>query len=111
MHIRLINPADFSTTASVAVSSFSNDELFRWTNPYINQYPEHFRQFFLRKLKSRYWLPGCVIYVAVLDEADEARLHEGRVIGYAVWVRQGESDVAKKWRKTSLRMRKDCHTF
>ena len=107
MHIRPIQPAEFSTLASVAASSFSNDELFRWTNPYKEQYPGYFRQSFLRKLKSRYWSRGFVIYVAVLDVADEARMHEGRTIGYAVWERQGKDEVARKWRKASLRMRED----
>ena len=112
MHIRLICPRDFSATASVAVSSFSDEETLSWVHCYKDQYPEAFHQFFLRKLRSRFWAVGCYIYVAVLDKGDRDYQYEEQAVGYAVWERQGESDMARRWRQPSLRRRKassNCH--
>lgn len=111
MHIRLIHPQDFSATASVAVSSFWGEETLSWVHRYKAEYPEDFRQFFLRKLKLRYWAIGCYIHVAVLNKGDKNYLYEGQVVGYAVWERQGESDMARKWRQPSLRRRKASCTY
>ena len=110
MHIRPIQPSDFSATASMAVSSFSNDKLFCWTHRYKDQYPDYFRRFFLGKLKSRYWAIGCFTFVAVLDEGDKDYLHKGQVVGYAGWERQGKGDIAKTWRESSLQMGKSSCT-
>jgi len=94
MHIRLATLEDCSTTASFSVLGFDNDELFEWMNPRRREYPDHFRYYFLRRHQTRYWSSKHVFYVALTDEQDEDWSGAGQVIGYAIWQRRGESDVA-----------------
>ena len=109
MHIRPVEPIDFSAIASIAVDCFWKDELYDFTNPYKEQYPEHFRAHFNRRHHIRYWTPGFVTYVAVTDEGDEGHEKGGAVIGYAVWCRLGKSNEALKWHKDSIQAC-SCHS-
>ena len=106
MHLRLATLADCSATASLSVPSFHNDELFAWINPRREEYPDHFRYYFLRRHQMRYWSSEQVFYVAVTDEQDKDWSGDSQVIGYAIWQRRGDSETAKSWRKPSLRSRK-----
>lgn len=98
MHIRLAILNDCSTTASFSILGFDNDELFEWTNPRRREHPDHFRYYFLRRHQARYWSPEHVFYVAVTDKQDKDWSGASQVVGYAVWQRRGESDMAKSWR-------------
>ncbi|CAD6591906.1 MAG: hypothetical protein ASARMPREDX12_005488 [Alectoria sarmentosa] len=75
MHIRPATPSDISSTASISTLCFWNDELYVYTNPWRERYPDHFRALFLRRHKLRLVTPGYVFLVAVTDEGD--RGHEG----------------------------------
>ncbi|KAL8782189.1 MAG: hypothetical protein Q9213_005625 [Squamulea squamosa] len=115
MRIRRATASDFPTAAAFSVAAFANDELYQYTNPYMEQYPWDLRDFFLRRLKFRNASPGCIIWVAIetdrndpeedtLIEAERAvdalqagREREEKVIGYAVWYRHGDSAKAKRW--------------
>ena len=103
MYLRPATPHDFSATASLTVSCFWDDELFVYTNPKREQYPEPFRDAFLRRHRLRYWSPGFVFWVAVTEPGDAGHEAGGRVVGYAIWERRGTSDTAKRWRKQSWR--------
>lgn len=98
MHIRPATPSDFSSTASLSVPCLWNDELYEYTNPYRENYPDQFRSLFLRRHKLRFVTPGFVFHVAITDDGDDGHEGEGRVVGYAVWERKGDSDAAMKWR-------------
>jgi hypothetical protein len=101
MHLRPAEPSDFSATASMCVDAFWDDELYKYTNVWREQYPEHFRDHFLRRHRLRYWSAGHVFHVAVTDEGDIGQFPgEGeKVVGYAIWQRRGTSQTAKRWQK------------
>lgn len=103
MHIRPFQPEDISAAASIAVSCFSDDELYNFTNPHKAQYPDDFRAHFVRRLRLRYWTPGYVFYVAVTDDGDQGHEEGGRVAGFAVWQRTGNSAEAMRWQQQSIR--------
>lgn len=99
MHIRPVKPEDLSSTASISVDAFWNDELYAYTNVWREQFPIDFRNLFLRWHQLRYWSPGYVFHVAVTDEGDHGHEEGGKVVGYAIWERRGTSDVARGWQK------------
>ena len=99
MHIRPATPSDFSSTASISVPCFWNDELYDYTNPWRERYPDHFRASFLRRHKLRFVTPGYVFHVAVTDAGDQGHEGEGVVVGFAVWERRGTSEAARGWRR------------
>lgn len=97
MHIRLAEPTDFSAAASMSVDCFWNDELYVYTNRWREQFPDHFRDFFLRRHRLQYWSPAYIFFVAVTDPGDHGHRLGGRVVGYTVWQRKGTSEEAKRW--------------
>ena len=109
MHIRPVTPEDFSSTASISVDAFWNDELYDYTNRWRAQYPDHFRDSFLRRHRLNYWSPSTTFHVAVTDHGDEGHVPGGKVVGYSVWERRGSSVEAQRWRKQTLRGCKLSH--
>lgn len=99
MHIRLATPNDLSSMASISVSCFWTDELYQYTNPWRDQYPNHFQDLFFRRFRLRYITPGWVFHVAVTDEGNPGHEDKGKVVGYSAWERRGTSEAAKKWQK------------
>lgn len=116
MRIRRAVSSDFPITASFSVPAFLDDELYRFLFPFAAQYPEDFRNFFLQRHRQRDLLPGQIYWIAVLDPTDglkahwvghhdeesvdrkQAENHEGgRVVGFALWRRYGDSEEAKQW--------------
>lgn len=102
MHICPAKPENFSSTASMSVDAFWNDELYVYTNTRRDQYPNHFRDLFLRRHRLRYWTPGYIFHVAVTDEGDDGHTEGGTVVGYAIWERRGTNDAARGWRKDTF---------
>lgn len=86
----------------MSVDAFWNDELYTYTNPRREQYPDHFRNLFLHRHKTRHWSPGFVFHLAVTDDRDVTDPEE-RVVGYAIWERRGTSEEAKKLQKQTYR--------
>ena len=103
MHLRPATPADAFATASISVDSFWNDEFYAHIHPWRAQYPDDFRDSFLRRDRLCFWSSNSVCHIAVTDEDDEGHLPGGRVMGYAMWERKGKSEAAKKWRKRTWR--------
>ena len=110
MHIRPATLSDLSTTSTIAVSAFWNDELYGWLYTHKDKYPEHVRDSILQKHRRRYWYADYVIYVAETDEEDKDWSGKPQVIGYAIWQRRGDSEAAKAWQKWSWRAR-TSHTL
>ncbi|KAK4696151.1 hypothetical protein P7C71_g1721, partial [Lecanoromycetidae sp. Uapishka_2] len=102
MHIRPAKPEDFSSTASMSVDAFWNDELYAYTNTWRGEYPDHFRDLFLRRHRQLYWTPGYIVFVAVTDAEDNGHTEGGTVVGYAIWERRGTNDIARSWQKDTL---------
>lgn len=114
----LLRPAtllDHPTTATFSVPAFLNDELYQFTNPSASQYPQDFRQHYLRRHRLRSVLPAFVFWVAVEDasgdvdkhatgqdasQSDHSQWGHGsveKVVGYAIWRRYGDSEQARRW--------------
>ena len=105
MHIRLATAHDVSETATLSVSAFADDELLEWMNPQRAAYPAHYRAAFLLRYQERFWSPNFVFYVAETDEGDEDWSGAAEVVGYAIWSRRGNSEVAKRWRRSQYSWR------
>lgn len=106
MHTRPAIPADFSAIADISVVAFANDELYYYTNPSKDLYPEDFRYLFIRRTHLRYWTPGFVFHVAVTDEGDEGHDPGGKTVGFSCWMRVGEGSQkngTERWIADSLR--------
>ena len=100
MHIRLATAHDVPATASLSVSAFANDELFEWMCPHRTVYPTHFRAHFLLRYQARFWSSDFVFYVAETDKCDDDWSGAAEVVGYAIWSRRGNSEVAKRRRQS-----------
>ena len=98
MHIRPAVPADLPATATMSAAAFLHDELSVRMCPYRHDYPLHFRDAFLQRLRRRLWSPNFFFYVAESDIHDKDWCDTAQVVGYAIWARRGGSDVAKAWR-------------
>ena len=102
MLIRPARRSECSQTATLSVAAFRDDELYRYLDPYQDQYPAHYRDYFLRRHKLRFVTPEYHFFVATLEEGDEgyeAGDEAEQVVGYSMWSRKGESDVAKRWNR------------
>ena len=100
MHIRLATAHDVPDTATLSASAFANDELLEWMCPHRTAYPTHFRASFLLRYQKRFWSPDYVFYVAETEECDEDWSGAAEVVGLAIWSRRGNSEVAKRRRKS-----------
>lgn len=98
MHIRLARADDVPATAT-PVPAFTNDELYEPMFPSRIEYPSHFRAYFLGRHQMRFWSPDFVFHVAETDKGDSAWSGTAQIVGYAIWSRRGESDVALAWRR------------
>ncbi|KAL8789771.1 MAG: hypothetical protein Q9195_006663 [Heterodermia aff. obscurata] len=100
MHIRPAVFHDISAIATLEASAFNNDELYELLCPHRAAYPTHFRAAFLLRLQMRFWAPDFVMYVAETDEGDQDWSGAAEVTGCAIWRRRGNSEVAKRRRKS-----------
>lgn len=98
MHIRLATAYDIPATATLSVPAFIDDELYRWMCPRRKIFPSHFRTSFLSRYQIRFWSPRFIFHVAETDEGDKDWSGTPQVIGYAIWSRRGESEIARGWR-------------
>jgi hypothetical protein len=89
MHTRPITPADLSDLSVIAVDAMIEDELYEWKNPYRKQYPEDFRQHFVRRLKAKYYDPQAYCYLAETDESDKDWTGKSVSTGYGIFTREG----------------------
>ncbi|KAK2801316.1 hypothetical protein FQN51_005416 [Onygenales sp. PD_10] len=99
MHIRPLQPADFSDAATLLADAFRDDEVFIHLYPGRMQYYSHYRASFLHRIKLRFSTPGWITYVAVTDPGDDGPGQPGgKIVGYAAWERKGDSDAARQWK-------------
>lgn len=100
MHIRLARADDIPATATLSVPAFTDDELYQPMYPRRIEYPSHFRASFLNRYQMRFWSPDFIFYVAETDESDRAWSGTEQIVGYAIWSREGQSDVALARRRS-----------
>jgi GNAT superfamily N-acetyltransferase len=87
---------DLPHAATVSANAFKTDSNCNCLFPRLHDYPDDFRNFFLRRHRKRLNQSGVVARVAVIDDHDP--LEEGTVIGVAIWERLGDSEVAQAWK-------------
>lgn len=87
--IRSARRTDTPATATLSVAAFAHDELYCYLNPHKTSYPDHFRNYFLRRYKLRLVDPAFHFLVAELEPGDEGYVGEGgdgdNVVGFAIW--------------------------
>ena len=94
MHVRAATRDDLPQMASISAAAFAEDELFQFLNPRLSQWPEHFVNSFLQRLRMRFVEKGIQGIVCVSDEKDTFLEHtqncgqfEEEVLGFAWWAR------------------------
>ncbi|KAL9043786.1 MAG: hypothetical protein Q9214_003039, partial [Letrouitia sp. 1 TL-2023] len=90
--IRSARRTDTPSTATLSVAAFAHDELYCYLNPHKRRFPDHFRDYFLRRYKLRLADPTFHFLVAELEAGDEGYVREGgdgdNVVAYAIWTRK-----------------------
>lgn len=108
MHLRPMHLGDLPDLADLSAEAQFEDELTDFIVPYRRDYYTSYRNSFLRRMRARRLRPGWIYWVAETDEGDEPTTMQkqkgekelgGRVIGYAAWLREGQSPVARNWQK------------
>ncbi len=108
MHLRPMQLMDLPDLADLSAESQFEDEIMEFIAPYRRDYYTSYRNAFLRRMRTRSLRPGWFFWVAETDEGDEPTASQkqrgenepgGRVIGYAAWLREGESPVARNWQR------------
>lgn len=94
MHIRLSQPSDIPTIAEVNSLALCDDPLIASLAPRRHEHWEEFVNQYVRRNKGRFYTAGRVLWVAVTDEEDG---DAGKIVGHAVWRRDGEGEDAKRW--------------
>ncbi|KAL9610091.1 MAG: hypothetical protein Q9167_005170 [Letrouitia subvulpina] len=93
--IRSARRSDTSSTATLSVAAFAHDELYCYLNPHKARYPDHFRDYFLRRHKLRLVDPTFHFLVAELEPGDDGYVGDGdNVVGYAIWTRKSPNPDA-----------------
>lgn len=99
--IRRIKPDDFPAAATISADAMMDDELMKVICPKRREYYSHFRDGFLRRLRTRYWKPGNVIFVAVTipddDENTAGHTSDEKIVGVCGWERSGKGLEARSW--------------
>ena len=106
MLIRHATPADFSAIADLCVLAFEGDNLFDYLHPYSKEYPEDFRDVFVRSVKSRYYDPETHIMLAVSEPGDAYFKDHSEVLGYAAWTLEGPN-IKPPLGKWMIRLREE----
>jgi hypothetical protein len=108
MHLRPLQLSDLADIAELTAETQFDDEVVAFIAPYRQKYYTSYRNGFVRRIHARSLRPGWIYWVAETDEGDEPTAMQkqrggkefgGRVVGYAAWLREGESPVARNWQR------------
>ena len=88
--------SDLPAAASVGAAAMQEDELFTYLCPYRKDYPESFRQYFFRNLKTRYCSDDHIMWVAEIAWPDTAQRNGRRreVVAYTAYSRKSPNKDA-----------------
>ena len=97
--------SDISRVVDICNACFSEDELFRWLYPHQDKYPNDLRRFQLIRLRTRFVQQGSQGYVAETEPGCACKGCNGeavaRIVGFGFFIREGNDEVAQKWRAES----------
>ena len=108
MHLRPMQFWDIPNIADLVATTQLEDELVSFVAPHRHKYGTSLRNGILREIRAGSLKPGWMFWVAETDPGDEPTAAQkekgekepgGKVIGYAVWLRVGESPVARNWQR------------
>ncbi|KAF1850651.1 acyl-CoA N-acyltransferase [Cucurbitaria berberidis CBS 394.84] len=92
MPIRLATPSDEPAIVSACTAAFFDEALFgRVIHPHRHEYPEDVEIFWHEQIRHSWREPNNKILVAITIEKGEEK-----VVGVAVWQRQGDDEGRKK---------------
>lgn len=93
MHLRLAQPSDEPSIAEVCTRAFFDEDLFgRIIHPYRNEFPQDVQVFWHQRVREAWSQARKKIIVAVTTDT----ANEERIVGLAVWQRQGGGAGAEK---------------
>ena len=99
---------DLPDLADLSAETQIDDEIIEFIAPYRRDCYTSYRNGFLRRMYGRCLRPGWIFWVAETDEGDQPTMMQqqkgetelgGRVVGYAAWLREGQSTVARNWQR------------
>lgn len=103
-----MKPSDIPFLADLCAETQFEDELIEFVAPHRKKYYTSYRNGFARRIYARSLKPGWIFWVAETDEGDEPTTVQkqkgekevgGRVVGYAAWLREGRTAVARNWQR------------
>ena len=101
-------PQDIPDIADISALAHLDDDVEQFVSPHRRKYYQSYRDGFVRKIHARRLRPGWVYLIAETDEHDHPTQKDidslsqdgpGKVVGYAAWLRNGTSIVARNWQR------------
>ena len=108
MHLRPFQPSDISALVDIEVACNLEDPLALYQSKNITTCWASYRSTCLRFLRTVLLQPGTVCWVAETDVSDappdaSPKQEQGaNVVGWAIWTRNGASNVAESWQRPGL---------
>lgn len=93
MYLRPAQPSDEPVIADICARAFFEEDLFgRVIHPYRAEFPADVQIFWHEWVRSEWASPRSKVIVAVTTDNDQKE----RVVGAAIWQRQGDDAIAQK---------------
>ncbi|KAF2011350.1 acyl-CoA N-acyltransferase [Aaosphaeria arxii CBS 175.79] len=109
MYIRPMTRADTPEVAAITTAMLADDEIFRWLSPGQDKYPDDLRRWHVIRIRSRIAQAGSHGFVMATEESDPEWSGREEVTGLAFFIRRGDDEAARKWQRSSLLRKIDCH--
>lgn len=111
MTLRPVEPRDFSAIATLSTAAMMEDDLIDYICPYRHKHPESLRQYFLRSVKQIYYSVdehALAVEIPDADDASQPGSPRMKLVGHAVWRRDGDGEKARVWRKRGSWADSEC---
>jgi len=96
--IRHATPSDLPAIARVSASAFATHPVDSAVHCYLARYPSDWLRHEYYNISTFFYFPGVHAFVAESVDNNE-------IVGYAMWLRSGNSAVARKWRQRNISAR------
>jgi hypothetical protein len=96
MPIRLATPSDEPAMALLLATAFFDESLFGPViHPYRHDYPDDVKIFWSERLRKAWQTRNEKLFVATTTAGENGK-EEEKVVGVAVWQRQGDDEGSRK---------------
>jgi GNAT superfamily N-acetyltransferase len=102
MRVRQATNYDLPRIVDISIAGNKTDALSRYFQRDTDKYQASSRIGCYRWIRGEFLKPGCLTFVAETEASDYANHSEfanPMVVGFAMWTRNGDSDVAKSWQR------------